>query len=85
MKKIVFLLSMVTICMSCAKEMNPAGNEDQSSSNTGKREFVATMENVGTKTALDADLNVKWSKGDIISVFDETGKNFTEHLWSLHR
>jgi len=76
MKKIVFLLSMVTICMSCAKEMNPAGNEDHSSSNTGKREFVATMENVGTKTALDADLNVKWSKGDIISVFDETGKNF---------
>ena len=75
MKKIFVLLSMVAICMSCAKEMNPAGNEDQSS-NTGKREFVATMENVGTKTALDADLNVKWSKGDIISVFDETGKNF---------
>lgn len=75
MKKIFVLLSMVAICMSCAKEMNPAGNEDQSS-NTGKREFVATMENVGTKTALDANLNVKWSKGDIISVFDETGKNF---------
>ena len=75
MKKIMILLSMVTICMSCAKEMNPAGNEGQSS-NTGKREFVATMENVGTKTALDADLNVKWSKGDVISVFDETGKNF---------
>ena len=76
MKKIFVLLSMVTICMSCAKEMNPAGNEGQPSSNTGKREFIATMENVGTKTALDADLNVKWSKGDVISVFDETGKNF---------
>ena len=67
---------MVTICMSCAKEMNPAGNEEQTPSASGAREFIATMENVGTKTTLDADLNVKWSKGDAISVFDETGKNF---------
>jgi hypothetical protein len=76
MKKIMILLSMATICMSCAKEMNPAGNEGQTPSASGAREFIATMENVGTKTTLDADLNVKWSKGDIISVFDETGKNF---------
>ena len=40
MKKIVFLLSMVTICMSCAKEMNPAGNEEQTPSASGAREVL---------------------------------------------
>ena len=76
MRKIMFLLSMVTICVSCAKEMNPSGNSGQTPSASGVREFIATMENVETKTALGADLNVKWSKGDEISVFDEAGTNF---------
>ena len=76
MRKIMILLSMLAVSMSCAKDEIPAGNDGQQSAQAGKREFVATMENVATKTYLDGQLNVKWSKGDVISVFDETGKNF---------
>lgn len=68
---------MMTICISCAKEMIPSGNEEQTPSASGAREFIATMEDVvGARTTLDADLNVKWGKGDEISVFDEEGTNF---------
>lgn len=72
MKKTMFLLPVMAVCVSCAKE----ADRDRQAPAAGPREFVATVEDVLTRTQLDGDLKVIWGKDDAISVFDEEGNHF---------
>lgn len=76
MKKLCGFILLLMAHISCVSQEHLSDKGEQDTINPSARTFTAVCEGVQTKTGLDGELNVLFSSGDAISVFDHTGRNF---------